>query len=67
MTQEQYETAHQELGNPLEQGALVHIAGPMERTGASWKSGPPKKLLTASLAPRESNSPFRRDVCRALS
>jgi quinol monooxygenase YgiN len=30
MTQEQYELAHRELGNPLEQGALVHIAGPME-------------------------------------
>lgn len=30
MTQEQYERAHRELGNPLEQGALVHIAGPME-------------------------------------
>jgi quinol monooxygenase YgiN len=30
MTQEQYETTHQQLGNPLEQGALIHIAGPME-------------------------------------
>jgi hypothetical protein len=30
MTQEQYELAHREFGNPLEQGALVHIAGPME-------------------------------------
>ncbi len=30
MTQEQYELAHRELDNPLEQGALVHIAGPME-------------------------------------
>ena len=30
VTQEQHETAHQELGNPIEQGALVHIAGPMQ-------------------------------------
>jgi hypothetical protein len=30
MTQEQYEAAHQQLGNPLENGALVHIAGPIE-------------------------------------
>jgi quinol monooxygenase YgiN len=30
MTQEQYELAHREIGNPLEQGALVHIAGPIE-------------------------------------
>jgi len=30
MTQEQYEIAHQQLGNPLVNGALVHIAGPME-------------------------------------
>jgi len=29
-TQEQYEVASRELGNPLENGALVHIAGPME-------------------------------------
>ena len=28
MTQEQYELTHREIGNPLEQGALVHIAGP---------------------------------------
>ncbi len=31
MTQEQYEIAHRQLGNPFEPGALVHIAGPMER------------------------------------
>ena len=30
MTQEQYEQVHRELGNPLEQGVLVHIAGPTE-------------------------------------
>ncbi len=30
MRQEQYEQVHRELGNPLEQGVLVHIAGPME-------------------------------------
>ena len=30
VTQEQYEIAHQQLGHPLENGALVHIAGPME-------------------------------------
>src|SRR6266536_1173595 len=31
MTQEQYEIAHRQLGHPFEPGALVHIAGPMER------------------------------------
>jgi quinol monooxygenase YgiN len=30
VTQEQYEQALRELGNPLEQGALLHIAGPTE-------------------------------------
>ena len=30
VTQQQYETAHEALGDPREHGALVHIAGPME-------------------------------------
>jgi quinol monooxygenase YgiN len=30
MTQEHYEQSRREVGNPLEQGALVHVAGPIE-------------------------------------